>query len=214
MNRLYERWRPRTLADVIGQEEAVAQIRGMVKGGLGGRAIWLSGPSGVGKTSLGLIVCGMVADQFGIVQYDSGDDFTRGELDRWRDSMGCYGWNGRGRALLIDEAHGIRADVLRTMQGTLERLPTNALVVFTTTKAGQEALFEGIEAGPLLSRCDKVKLTNQGLAEAFAPRLVEIAKAEGVELDRAGAVRLMREAKNNMRDAVQAVARLLAVAAA
>jgi hypothetical protein len=53
--------------------------------------------------------------------------------------------------------------------------------VFTTTKVGQEKLFEdNIDANPLLSRCVKIELTNQGLAKVFAEHCRNIATAESL----------------------------------
>ena len=54
-----------------------------------------------------------------------------------------------GWALIINEAHGLRKDTIRQLLVTLERIPTHVCWLFTTTNAGQEALFDGIDAGPL-----------------------------------------------------------------
>jgi DNA polymerase III gamma/tau subunit len=44
---LTEKYRPRALADVLGQPKAVRVLERLAEGsGLGGRAFWISGPSG------------------------------------------------------------------------------------------------------------------------------------------------------------------------
>ncbi len=54
--RLYEKYRPTALGDVLGQDRAVTRIGRMLDTGIGGRAFWLSGASGTGKTTLGRII--------------------------------------------------------------------------------------------------------------------------------------------------------------
>jgi len=64
----------------------------------------------------------------------------------------------------------------------LERIPHHSVIVFTTTKDGQDALFEDYDdAAPLLSRCCKLPLTNQGLAKVFAEHVMQVARAEGLD---------------------------------
>src|SRR5262245_17092896 len=53
---LAEQYRPRAWADVVGQDRAVNRIQGLVKRGLGGRAFWLSGQSGTGKTTIARLI--------------------------------------------------------------------------------------------------------------------------------------------------------------
>ena len=47
--RLYEKHRPTTLDAVLGQDRAVTRLRRMLESGIGGRAFWISGSSGVGN---------------------------------------------------------------------------------------------------------------------------------------------------------------------
>ena len=50
MTQLAEQYRPRTFADVVGQDKALAKIRTLARRGLAGRAYWISGQSGTGKS--------------------------------------------------------------------------------------------------------------------------------------------------------------------
>lgn len=199
---LSEKYRPKRLEDVIGQDKAVATVRRFAeRGELLARAYWLSGASGTGKTTLARILAGMVADDWLVREFDSGDALGTSDLDAVEDSMGLCAPGKGGRAFIVNEAHGIRRPILRRLLGILERIPRHVVFVFTTTRDGQEALFEDdIDAGPLLSRCTVIPLTNQGLASAFAERCQQIARAEGLDGRELSAyVRLAQDCKNNMR---------------
>ena len=180
---LYEQYRPNTLAGIIGHEEAKRQLECVFRRGVGGRAFWFGGKSGMGKTTMGRIVAGLVADPFFIQEYDSADDVTGAVIDEIAYYMN-YGATGKGgRAYIINEAHALRGAVVRKLLGVLERIPPKVVFIFTTTLQGQKHLFDNqIDAAPLLSRCIHIELqTSDALMRAFAQRAQEIAQAEHLD---------------------------------
>src|SRR6516225_3718845 len=68
---LTEQYRPRTWADVVGQDKLVARIQSLAKRGLAGRAYWLSGQSGTGKTTIARLLAAEVADDFMVQEVDA-----------------------------------------------------------------------------------------------------------------------------------------------
>lgn len=207
--RLFEKYRPKTLGDVVGQTKACAVIRSAIDGGrLGGSAWWISGPSGSGKTTLARIIAGEVADPFFTREYAAADELNTAELDECERTMRLSAWGKGGRAFIVNEAHGLPARAQRRLDGMLEPVPDHCVWVFTTTWDGQETMFDGIDGGPLLSRCTCLRLTNQGLAEAFGANCQRIAQAEGLDGQPIEAyVKLMRrpDVKNNHRAALQLI---------
>lgn len=200
---LFEAYRPRDLDSVVGQERACAVARSLMARGMGGRAVWIVGDSGTGKTTIGKILCASIADDWMTTEYDSGADLTPGELNRLLDGLCLCGSGKGGRAVLVNEAHSMRADVIDKLKGVLERIPDHVCWVFTTTKIDQAQLFgDHVGAAQLLSRCVRIATTNQGFAQAGAERLMMGAKAEGLDgvpLD--AYVKLMRKCGNNLRAA-------------
>lgn len=178
---LYEQHRPKTLADVLGQSKAVSTIQRLIERGMGGRALWISGASGTGKTTLARIVADSIADTDYVIEYDSADMLTVSEIDKLEKDMHYFAPGKGGRAYIINESHGLRKPVIRRLLGLLEHIPAHVVIIFTTTKEGESGLFEdSIDASPLLSRCIKIELTNQGLAKTFAIHCMKIATAENL----------------------------------
>lgn len=206
MQTLFEKYRPREWSEVIGQDKAVGKLRGLAGRGLGGRALFLQGKSGVGKTTLAYLAAREVADDFHIQEIDAGK-LTLARLSEIESEQQHFGFGKGGRVFIVNEAHGLRKDTIRQLLVMLERLPSHVLWIFTTTNDGADMLFEDCaDASPLLSRCIVIALTCQGLSKPFAEHLRRCAIAEGLDGQDIGVyVRLMQDKKNNLRAGFQEV---------
>jgi hypothetical protein len=212
---LSEVYRPKDWASVIGQDAIRAKVDTLRPRGLGGRAYWLAGGSGQGKTTIARIIAGELASEWATDEIDAQDVTmeTIRDFERTLGQRAIADDSGRtGRALIINEAHGMRAAIVSRLLTLIERLPAHVLVVFTTTNAGEAKLFDDMDdAGPLLSRCVRLPLAQRGLSDAFAERMVAAARADGLlngkgdDYYRARCVRLLKDNRNNCRAAWQAI---------
>ncbi len=206
MASLFERYRPSTWSEVVGQDKLVAKVNALRPRGLGGRAYWIAGPSGAGKTTCARILAREIAAEHAVTEMDASEltpADVRAFQTQWRGRpLGSPGW-----ALLLNESHGLRKDTIRALLVALEALPDYVAVIFTTTVEGQDSLFEdAIDAHPLLSRCIELPLARRGLAEAFAKRAHEIADAEGLNGRSPGDyLRLAKDSRNSMRAMLQRI---------
>ncbi|MFC1764850.1 hypothetical protein ACFL6U_22610 [Planctomycetota bacterium] len=207
METLSDKYRPSTFDEVLGQDKAVRKVNLLLERGWGGRAWWISGASGTGKTTIGQIIAAHGADDLFISEYDSADQLSVSEVDKIEHDMHYYAPGKGGRAYIVNEAHGLRKAVIRRLLGLLERLPGHVCVIFTTTKQGESKLFDDqIDANPLLSRCAKIELTNQGLAKVFAEHCRQIATRENLNgKPMQNYVRLAQICKNNCRQMLMAI---------
>ncbi len=188
-------------------KKAVKKVKTLLSRSWGGRAWWLSGASGTGKTTIAKIIAQHGADNFYITEYDSADSMTAVEVDRLEQDMTYFAPGKGGRAYIINEAHGLRKAIIRRLLGLLERIPNHVCIIFTTTKQGESALFDDqIDANPLLSRCAKIELTNQGLAKVFAEHCRQIATTENLNgKPIQNYVKLAQNCKNNCREMLMAI---------
>ena len=203
---LHEQFRPKRWDDVVGQDKAIEQINQLRKRDLGGRAYFISGQSDTGKTTIAKLLAAEIANEFCTVEIDA-SIATPARLTIIEQELNLYGWGGKGRAYLINEAHGLSRPSIRQLLVLLERLPSHVIFVFTTTNEGVEGLFEEkIDAHPLLSRCQEIKPARRNLSEPFARRARDVPIASGLngqpqsEYDK-----LVRKHKNNLRAVLQEI---------
>ncbi|MFH1268630.1 MAG: AAA family ATPase [Planctomycetota bacterium] len=207
MSQLHEQYRPLSFDDVVGQEKALAKLGRLRKRGLAGRAYWLSGQSGTGKTTIARLIAAEVASEWCTEEVDA-TDLSAARVREPERQSACLGLGDKpGRAYIVNEAHGLNKATVRQLLTTLERISGHVVWLFTTTVDGQEALFEGIDdAHPLLSRCVDLPLARRDLAKAFAERARQIAEKEGMNGRPLEAyVRLCQKHRNNLRAVLQAV---------
>lgn len=210
MAALYEAYRPRTLAEIVGQDRAVSQAKRVLARSWGSRAWWVTGSSGTGKTTMAYAIAAEGADEFFVEELDA-STLTLAAVRELELSMRYTALASKpGRAYIVNEAHGLRKDTIRLLLVLLERLPEHVCMIFTTTKEGQEHLFDMDDAGdaaPLISRCIELTLENgTDTQAAFARRAKAIAQQEGIDgLPDVVYQRAIEACKGNMRALLQKI---------
>lgn len=206
---LFERYRPQSFDEVVGQPKAMKKIRLLIERGLVGRAILLTGESGQGKTTLARLIAKEIASDYATVEIDA----QRLTLEMLRDfdrTCRCRPLGGGVHCYIINECHGLNTKVVSEMQTVLEspHFQRNATVVFTTTTKGQKHLFDTkFDAVPFLSRAIQIELDWRGSELDFAIRARDIAQKEGLDGDRPleDYLRMVVEHKCNLRSILNAI---------
>lgn len=203
---LSERYRPATLQEVVGQDKAVKILARVTSNGIGGRAYYVSGISGSGKTTIARILAkSIVTGGFDTVEVVARDLTPLGLKDITRRWV----FKG-GHCLIVNESGGLAKPVIELFLQILEDLPAHVAVIFTTTKEQELNFFEDkTDALPFVSRCVTIPLESRGLAwesfknrvpGPFALRAKEIAEKEGLNGQPIEAYcKLAQKHKNNLR---------------
>jgi replication-associated recombination protein RarA len=177
---LAEKYRPTNWVSIVGNKRAIQTVNLLRTRSdtLAGRAFWIGGPSGTGKTTIARIIAAECADPICTFEVD-GKELTTATIEEWERKSRLYGWNGKGWAFIVNEAHGLSRTLITRFLTVLERIRTHCVWIFTTTTSGQLRLFEDqIDAGPLLSRCVELQTEVSDLDVAL--HVQRIATAEGL----------------------------------
>lgn len=137
---LLNKYRPRTLGDVLGQAWITEQLRLFLEAPHANAFIF-AGDTGTGKTSLALALAEALgvpideAEMGGLYQIASGEqtgESVRKVMDAlWKRPFMGSGW----RVLIVNEADAMTANAAYTWLDTLEHLPPQSVVIFTTNAA-------------------------------------------------------------------------------
>ena len=216
---LARKWRPRSFADVVGQEEIVRALTNAVAQDRLAHAYLFSGPRGVGKTTTARLLaaaincsasekptptpCGACVACTEILEGRSIDALeidgaTHGKVDQARDLIEVVAFapvRDRRKVFIIDEVHAISSAAFQALLKTLEEPPAHAVFILATTERHK------IPA-TILSRCQRFdfrRLTDEEVAE----RLSEIARREGIPVPEPAALSaLAAAATGSLRDAL------------
>jgi DNA polymerase III gamma/tau subunit len=203
---LYQKYEPAEWGDVVGQDEAIATLMDIKRRDtLAGRAYWIAGLSGTGKSTIAKLIAKEVASEWFIEEIDA-CGWTPAAVQELERSMHVSAWGKGGKAYIVNEAHGIRRHTMRQLMVTLDRLPPTVAFIFTTTKSGEEIFLEDSDdASPLISRCMRITLRSD-VERDFARHVRRIASKEKLGGAPAAAYSaLIRHLRCNMRAALQFV---------
>lgn len=190
---LHLKYRPTSLRDLVGQPQAVAQLKGM-RDNIP-HAILFTGPSGCGKTTIARIIrhrlqCGDHDFEEINAAETRGIEMVRGLKAR----MGLAPVGGRTRVYLVDECHQLTADAQGALLKLLEEPPQHVYFMLATTHPGK--LRQAIR-----TRCTdiKVRALDEDELVALAKR---VAEAEGYGLEDEVYAKLAEVAQGSARKAL------------
>lgn len=175
MEELYKKYRPKTLKGLVGQEGAKASLQGLIDSEKVPHALLLTGPSGVGKTTIGRLLkthldCGD-ADFYEINSADFKGIDTIREIRR---AVNLSPIAGSTRIWLIDECHKLTSDAQNALLKLLEDTPSHAYFMLATTDPHK--VIKTIH-----TRCSEIKLV--ALSPASLEKLVRrVSELEGFKL--------------------------------
>ncbi len=221
---LYNRIRPRTFAQVVGQEHVTDALSAALRSGRLHHAFLFSGPRGCGKTSSARILaaslncvsgptptpCGTcehcVAIRAGssmdVIEIDAASHRGIDDAREIRERAIFMPASARFKVYIIDEAHQITSDAFNALLKLVEEPPPHLKFVFATTEP------------------DKVLQTIRSRTHHYAFRLVppamlreflaKVCVDEGAQVDPAVLPLVVRAGAGSVRDSLSVLDQLLA----
>ena len=204
--RIDDKYRPKDFDSVIGQDKIVSLVKGMAdKNDFGGRAFWITGNSGTGKSTIALLIASCLASKFTTFE-TTGRELTVSDLKRYSDYWRSKAITGDGWALIVNESHGLSKPVIEVLLNVLEKLPDHVVIIFTTTNDGNDLFEEQLDSGPFASRCISLRLASRNLCEPFAIKAKQVAELENLDgKPLEDYVKLMKQCRNNLRQAYREI---------
>jgi DNA polymerase III subunit gamma/tau len=218
---LARKYRPRSFAQMVGQEHVVQALGNALTQGRLHHAYLFTGTRGIGKTTVSRILAkslnctgpdgtgGITAEPCGVCQacteidadryidYVEMDAASNGGKDEIRDLIERAAYKpglGRFKVFMIDEAHQLSKDAFNALLKTLEEPPEYLKFVLATTDP--EKVLPTV-----LSRCLQFNLRPMA-PDTVREHLARVLDNEAVPFE-PGALRLLgRAARGSMRDAL------------
>ncbi|MFB6070695.1 MAG: replication factor C small subunit [Halanaeroarchaeum sp.] len=195
-----EKYRPETLADVVGHEAIIDRVQSYVaRDDL--PHLLFAGPAGTGKTATATAIAKeLYGDDWreNFLELNASDergiDVVRDRIKNFaRSSFGGYNY----RIIFLDEADALTSDAQSALRRTMEQFSNNTRFVLSCNYSSQII-------DPIQSRCAVFRFTPLD-DDAVAGRIRDIAENEGVEYTGDGIDALVYAADGDMRKAINAL---------
>ena len=222
---LARKWRPKTFADLVGQEHVVKALQNALDKGRLHHAYLLTGTRGVGKTTIARILAKSLncekpqhGEPCGECQscrdIDAGryvdlleiDAASHTGIDNIREVLENAQYAptaGKYKVYIIDEVHMLSKSAFNAMLKTLEEPPEHVKFILATTDPHKVPV-------TVLSRCLQFVLRNM-TAQQVAGHLEHVLTAEQIPFEPAALQLLGRAAAGSMRDALSLLDQAIAM---
>ncbi|HEU4977218.1 MAG TPA: DNA polymerase III subunit gamma/tau [Baekduia sp.] len=221
---LYRRHRPRTFADVIGQEHVVRTLRNAIEHDQVHHAYLFVGSRGTGKTSMAKMLaaclncerggptiepCGQcgscvsiaAATSLDVIEMDAASNNSVDDIRELRDSVQFAPVSGRYKVYILDEAHMLSPQAWNAFLKTLEEPPPNTIFVLATTEAHRVM-------DTVVDRCHRFDF-RRPTVEQLATVVQRVAQREGIEIAPDAVALVARNATGSYRDALGTLEQLV-----
>ncbi|WP_064088078.1 DNA polymerase III subunit gamma/tau [Eikenella corrodens] len=222
---LARKWRPKTFADLVGQEHVVKALQNALGKGRLHHAYLLTGTRGVGKTTIARILakslncetphegepCGQCQscrdiDTGRFVDLLEIDAASNTGIDNIREVLENAQYAptaGKYKVYIIDEVHMLSKSAFNAMLKTLEEPPEHVKFILATTDPHKVPV-------TVLSRCLQFVLRNM-TAQQVSQHLAHVLTSEQIPYEAPALALLGRAAAGSMRDALSLLDQAIAM---
>lgn len=209
---LYRKYRSKKLSEIVGQAHITRLLERALKRGAVAHAYLLTGPRGVGKTSIARILAHEInnlpytneSTHLDIIEIDAASNNSVEDIRDLRDKVQIAPVSAPKKVYIIDEVHMLSKSAFNALLKTLEEPPEHVVFILATTDADKLP-------ATILSRVQRFNFRLISEADVVA-HLRAIAEAECIAIDD-DALRLIAEqGQGSFRDSISLLDQLQHVA--
>ncbi len=223
---LARKYRPKKLADIIGQEEICSVIEGSIKLNRVAHAFLFSGTRGVGKTTLARILAKILnctelkenkieacekcsncisienESNMDVIEIDAASKTGVSDVREIIENVNYKAVNAKKKVFIIDEVHMLSKAAFNALLKTLEEPPPDVVFIFATTETEKVPV-------TILSRCQRFSLRRIGF-DLISKHLIKIAKLENLKLGDEPSKLIAQCSEGSVRDALSILENVIA----
>lgn len=140
---LYRKYRSKSLDEIVGQSHVTSILKRALERGNVAHAYLLTGPRGVGKTSIARILAHEInglpyADEsthLDIIEIDAASNNSVEDIRDLRERVAVAPSSAKHKVYIIDEVHMLSKSAFNALLKTLEEPPAHVVFILATTDA-------------------------------------------------------------------------------
>ncbi len=199
---LYRKHRSTSFSEVVGQEHITKTLTNAITADRVSHAYFLTGPRGVGKTSVARILAHEVnkleysdsATQIDIIEIDAASNRRIDEIRELRDKVHIPPTSLKYKVYIIDEVHMLTKEAFNALLKTLEEPPEHCIFILATTEAHKVP-------DTIISRTQRFDFRKIDSIE-IVNHLRDIAKKEKIDISDEALMLIARHGGGSFRDSI------------
>ncbi len=212
----YRKWRPQTLAEIVGQPQVTQTLLNALRSGRVSHAYLFCGPRGTGKTSTGRILakavncltnngqgepcnncpmCQAITDgsAIDVIEIDAASNTGVDDIRSLREKVNYAPNQARYKVYIIDEVHMLSNSASNALLKTLEEPPPQVIFILATTEVHKVL-------PTIMSRCQRFDFRRISQSDVAA-KLTRICNTEGIHIEPEALRLIARATTGSLRDA-------------